>query len=79
MKVQMKPETKARTMTAKQFKAILDRFGLSQLGAARLLGSAGRTVRRWASGECGIPPSVVILLKLMKVGRVSVADIEDLE
>jgi DNA-binding transcriptional regulator YiaG len=37
-------------MTAKQFEAILDRLGLSQLGAARLLDVNDRSVRHWVAG-----------------------------
>ena len=39
---------------------ILDRLGLSQVGAARLMGRNERTVRRWF--ERGPPPDLVPLL-----------------
>jgi transcriptional regulator with XRE-family HTH domain len=64
-------------MTANQFRAALDRLKLSQLGAARLFNSNDRTVRRWAIGERGVPPTVAILVKLMLAGKVSATDIED--
>ena len=38
-------------MTPTQFRAAIDQLGLSQLGAARLVGADGRTARRWALGE----------------------------
>lgn len=63
-------------MTPKQFRSALDRLGLSQLGAARLFGSDGRTARRWALGERSIPETVAILLRLMLDGKLSENDIE---
>jgi len=45
-------------MTADQFRSSLDRLGLSQLGAARMLGVNDRTVRRWALNERSIPDDV---------------------
>jgi transcriptional regulator with XRE-family HTH domain len=38
-------------MDAKEFRIALDRLGLSQLEAARLLGVKSRTVQRWAAGN----------------------------
>jgi hypothetical protein len=63
-------------MTAKQYQAALDKLCLSQLGAARLFGADGRTSRRWASGERGIPETVAILLRLMLAGLITAPDIE---
>jgi transcriptional regulator with XRE-family HTH domain len=63
-------------VTANQFRTALDRLGLSQLGAARLFNANDRTVRRWAIGERGVPPTVAILLKLMIAGKVTAEDIE---
>lgn len=63
-------------MTKNQFRAALDRLGLSQLGAARLFGADGRTARRWALGERSVPNSVAILLRLMLAGKIAQTDIE---
>jgi transcriptional regulator with XRE-family HTH domain len=63
-------------MTANQFRAALNRLGLTQLGAARLFDADGRTARRWALGERSIPPTVAILLRLLVAGKVSAEDIE---
>ena len=63
-------------MTASQFRNALDRLGLSQLGAARLLGADGRTARRWALGERSIPPTVAILLRLLMADRITAEDID---
>ena len=43
-------------MTADEFRAELDRLGLSQMECSRIMGVDGRTVRRWALGERPIPP-----------------------
>ena len=63
-------------MTAKQFRAALDRLNISQLGAAKLFQSNERTVRRWAIGERSVPATVAIMLKLMVAGKITAADIE---
>ena len=63
-------------MTPAEFRAALDRLGLSQVGAARLLGYGGRTAQHWAAGTAEIPPAVAILLRLLLAGIVSVEQIE---
>lgn len=63
-------------MTAKQFQNAIDRLGLSQVGAARLLGADPRTARRWALGERSIPEPIAILLRLMLAGKIVSDDIE---
>ncbi len=64
-------------MTAKQFQAAIDRLGLSQVGAARLVGADPRTARRWALGERSVPKSVAIILRLMLAGKITADDIEN--
>jgi hypothetical protein len=63
-------------MTANQFRATLDRLGLSQVGAARLFGADPRTARRWALGERDIPETVAVLLRLMAAGKITAEDID---
>lgn len=64
-------------MTPAQFRAALDRLGLSQVGAAKLFGySDGRVVRRYISGERAVPAPLAILLRLMIAGKISAADVE---
>lgn len=63
-------------MTAKQFQTAIDRLGLSQVGAARLLGADPRTARRWALDERSVPEPVAILLRLMLAGKISAEDID---
>lgn len=64
-------------MTAKQFQAAIDRLGLSQVGAAKLLGADPRTARRWALGERSVPEPVAILLRLMLAGKITAEDIQE--
>jgi DNA-binding transcriptional regulator YiaG len=52
-------------MTAAQLRAILDRLGLSQVGAARFLDVDDRTVRRWIAGDIAVPRPVEMLLRLL--------------
>lgn len=63
-------------MSPNQFRAALDKLKLSQLAAARLFQSGGRTVRRWALGERSVPTNVAILLRLLIAGKVTTKDIE---
>lgn len=62
-------------MTANQFRAALDRLGLSQAAAASLVGADPRTGRRWALGERTVPACVAILLRLLIAGKITVTDI----
>lgn len=61
-------------MTANQFRTLLGRLELSQLGAARLLRVGDRTARRWA--ESGITGPAAIVLRLLAAGKITVKDIE---
>lgn len=63
-------------MTAKQFQAAIDRLGLSQVKAARLVGADPRTGRRWALGERTVPECVAILLRLLLAGKITLADVQ---
>lgn len=63
-------------MTPKQFRAAIDKLGLSQQAAGRLFKAGERTPRRWATGEASVPLSVVILLRLMVAGKITIKDIE---
>lgn len=63
-------------MTPNQFRAALDRIGLTQVGAAKLFGADPRTARRWALGEGDIPETVAILLRLAIKGKITLDDIE---
>ncbi len=65
-------------MTANQFRLALDRLQLSQLEAARLFKSNGRTVRRWAIGERSVPTTVEIVIKLMLAGKITADDLRNL-
>ena len=63
-------------MTGRQFRAAIRRLGLSQAGAARLLGIDARTARRWVLNERRIPETAIIVLNLMLAGKVTVEDVE---
>lgn len=60
-----------------EFRAQIARLGLSQLGAARLLGVDGRTVRRWAIGEREVPETVLRLLTACERHPDLVAELSD--
>lgn len=52
-------------MTPNQYRAALEKLGLSQRGAAIFLGVDERTSRRWIAGDASIPKSVELILRLM--------------
>lgn len=66
----------ARAMTAKQFNTALERLGLSQVGAGKMLGVTDRTIRNYAAGASEIPEPTAKLLRLALAGKVSTDDIE---
>jgi DNA-binding transcriptional regulator YiaG len=53
-------------MTPEELRATLDRLGLTQLGAAKLLSVDGRTVRRWIAGDRDIPGPAIVLLGVLE-------------
>lgn len=52
-------------MTADEYREALEVVGLTQGQAARFFNAGNRNARRWASGEQDIPPTVIMLLRLM--------------
>lgn len=57
-------------MTSDEYRQTIDRLGLTQNAAARLLGVDERTSRRWALGERDIPPPAQRFLRyLIETGR----------
>lgn len=54
-------------MTPEEYRLTIEHLGLSQIGAARLLGIDDRTSRRYALGERDIPPPVARFLRYLKV------------
>ena len=63
-------------MTPTQYRAAIDRVGLSQVGAARFFGANTRTGQRWAAD--GPPPPVAVCLRLMIALNLSASDAADL-
>jgi len=52
-------------MSPDEYREAIERLGLSQNGAARLLGVDERTSRRWALGERDIPPPAERFLRYL--------------
>jgi hypothetical protein len=64
-------------MTQNQFRATLDRLGLTQVGIARMLHGDERTFRRYALGEAKVPTTLAIILRLLELGRIGERDISE--
>ena len=62
-------------MTPLQFRRLLTRLGTNQYRVAPLLGVARRTVRRWAAGDAAIPPTALIILRLLAAGKITIEDL----
>lgn len=62
-------------MTHVQFRAALDRLGLSQVRAAKLFGVGDRAARTWAAGKRKVPHAVAVLLRLMVAGKITIEDL----
>jgi transcriptional regulator with XRE-family HTH domain len=52
-------------MKAEEYRQALKKLGLTQEGAAALVGSDPRTGRRWATGERSVPPPMATLVRLL--------------
>lgn len=52
-------------MTSDEYRETIETLGLTQNGAARLLGVDERTSRRWALGERDIPPPAERFLRYL--------------
>lgn len=63
-------------MTANQYRDAIDRLGLTQSGAARLLGVNDVTGRRWARN--GVTGTAAILLRLLLAKKISIRDLQEL-
>ena len=63
-------------MTANQYRAAIERLGLSQRKAGAFLGVDERQSRRWAAGDAGIPESVAKLLRLMIRLEIATEDVK---
>lgn len=63
-------------MTPKQYRAAIDRLGLSQVKAAAFLGVSPRQSRRWALGEGEIPKAEATLLRVMIKYNIKPEDLE---
>lgn len=63
-------------MTPKQYAAIIESLGLSQVGAARFLGVDERTSRRWIAGEREIPETVSRFLTFIAAAKLTPEEVE---
>jgi len=52
-------------MTAGQLQKLLDRAGLSQRGAAKVLGINERTMRKYVAGDAAIPKVVELAVRCL--------------
>lgn len=53
-------------MSPEEYRDLIEQLGLTQNGAAKLLGVDERTARRWAKGQRDIPHPVQRFLKLLR-------------
>lgn len=52
-------------MTPNDYRTAIGSLGLTQAGAAQLLGVDARTSRKWANGEREVPPTAARFLRLL--------------
>lgn len=53
-------------MTSDEYRTAYSALGLTQAGAARLLGVDARTSRKWANGEREVPPTAARFLRFLQ-------------
>lgn len=49
----------------KRYRALYEKLGMSQRGAAHFLDMGERSSRRWASGQLEVPLAIMMLLEVM--------------
>lgn len=64
-------------MTPAELSAILARLGLTQAGAASVLGVSPRAMRMWIAGDRAIPRPVGKLLRLIDAGALTPDAVRD--
>jgi DNA-binding transcriptional regulator YiaG len=52
-------------MDCDEFRATLERLGITQMDFSRVIGVGGRTVRNWTSGEFPVPKVVALFLHVV--------------
>jgi DNA-binding transcriptional regulator YiaG len=62
-------------MTADEYRTAYAALGLTQAGAARLLGVDERTSRRWATGERDVPPPVSRFLTFLIMAEITADEV----
>jgi hypothetical protein len=65
-----------RATPADELRAMLDALGLTPRHAARIFAVGPRSIRRWQDGARGVPRAVTLVCRLMAVGAVTIAQVE---
>jgi transcriptional regulator with XRE-family HTH domain len=63
-------------MTRRQWDEALAAIGLSQLALAQRLGRDRKTIYRWVNGHRPAPREVLILVALLRAGKISLDDLK---
>jgi DNA-binding transcriptional regulator YiaG len=72
----IKDMTGSYPVTPQELRTILQRLGLTQAGAAAVLGVSERAVRAWADGYRNVPAPAQKLLRLMLEGTVTAEQVQ---
>jgi DNA-binding transcriptional regulator YiaG len=62
---------RAAPMSANEFNRVIDKLGLTQQSAARLLDINPRTVRHWAAGDYAVLPPAARFLRYLAKAKIS--------
>src|SRR5262249_32312946 len=62
---------------AVELREVLSELSVTQRRMGQLLGVAPRSVRRWRRGDRHIPHGICILLRLLDMGAITVAQVEE--
>jgi hypothetical protein len=65
-----------RATAAAELRAMLNALGLTPRHAARIFAVGPRSIRRWQDGARGVPRAVTLVCRLMAVGAVTIAQVE---
>jgi hypothetical protein len=70
------PATKRRPQAVNEYEELMHMLGLNDEDCTRLFGHAGRTARRYRSGEGAAPLATLKLMRLMAAGKLTRREVD---
>ena len=65
------PKKLTKKQAAAHYRELVDRYGMTQVGMGRFLGSSPRQSRRYAAGDTQLPQTADLLFALMQANKLT--------